>query len=466
MASIERVVANGMCVGCGACSARTGGAIPVTVNRHGFFQASLDGLGEKQLAAGSRVCPFADETPDESTLAERLFSPEIGHDAEIGRHHGVFAGRVTDETSLLGGSSGGITTWLLMQLLEEGRVDGVIHVGAGSEPMFSYLVSRSAGELESRRKSIYYSTSMAEAILSVRGDGKRYAFVGVPCFITAARHLAREDPVIGEQLRYFVGIVCGHLKSAAFAQLLAWQLGVEPDQLASADFRVKTDGRDASDYDFAATSKDGEVVQGRTRGLVGGNWGYAMFQLPACDYCDDVFAETADIVLGDAWLPEYRSDWRGTSLCVTRSIELETMLTEGAGRGELTLEPLTPQRAALSQAGNFRHRRDGLALRLADDLAAGQWVPRKRVAPGRSLSRRRKALVRSRRMLVRQSHVAFADALTKGSLDGFLATITPLMARHDAIARPSVVRRVATAPLRWIVHRLRASRAGRTPTEP
>lgn len=39
----------------------------------------------------------------------------------------------------------------------------------------------------------------------------------------------------------------------------------------------------------------------------------------ACDFCDDVFAETADIALGDAWLPEYVQDGNGTNVVVTRN---------------------------------------------------------------------------------------------------------------------------------------------------
>jgi hypothetical protein len=66
--------------------------------------------------------------------------------------------------------------------------------------LFSYVVSQTPEDLVSRRKSIYYSTSMADAMLTIKGNGKRYALVGVPCFITAGRLLARND----EQLNWLV----------------------------------------------------------------------------------------------------------------------------------------------------------------------------------------------------------------------------------------------------------------------
>ncbi|WP_425531946.1 Coenzyme F420 hydrogenase/dehydrogenase, beta subunit C-terminal domain [Ancylobacter koreensis] len=57
---------------------------------------------------------------------------------------------------------------------------------------------------------------MHEALLCIKGDGRRYAIVGVPRVITAARHLARVDAVLGQQITVFVALVCGHMKSTHF----------------------------------------------------------------------------------------------------------------------------------------------------------------------------------------------------------------------------------------------------------
>src|SRR5690606_38702641 len=42
-----------------------------------------------------------------------------------------------------------------------------------------------------------------------------------------------------------------------------------------------------------------------------GDWGAGFLQNPACDFCDDVVAETADIAFGDAWVEPYASDGPG-----------------------------------------------------------------------------------------------------------------------------------------------------------
>lgn len=434
-ASISHVVARGICVGCGGCGAVTDGRIPVTLGRFGSQQAVLDGANAADLRAGSAVCPFAHESPNEDAIADDVFSQEMAHDPRLGRFLRVSAAQVADDDYLQGSSSGGMTSWIAGRLLRDGHVDGLIHVGKGQGGLFGYTVSSTVEELASERKSAYYSTTMAQVLKSVSGDGKRYAVIGVPCFITAARLLARQSPPLAEQLAYFIGLVCGHLKSSAFAELLAWQTGVAPDELESVDFRVKYPDRDAGDYGFSARRRGEDAWRTRpNRELMGANWGHAMLQLNACNFCDDIFAETADVALGDAWLEGYRDDWRGTNVVITRNPLIQQLLDSGADAGELRVDPLTADDAARSQGGNFRHRRDGLQVRLADDAASGEWVPLKRVEPGYAhLPARRVALVRKRRELSDRSHALFAEARERGSLRHYIRGIRPLVRDYSVL---------------------------------
>src|SRR3546814_18927989 len=91
-------------------------------------------------------------------------------------------------------------------------MDGVIHVGSGdggSGSLFRYAVSHSAADRRARRKSIYYSTEMSEALFSIAGDGKRYAFVGVPWFVKAISLLMRQDARLAEKIRFRSGVEMG-----------------------------------------------------------------------------------------------------------------------------------------------------------------------------------------------------------------------------------------------------------------
>src|SRR5690606_15946361 len=99
----------------------------------------------------------------------------------------------------------------------------------------------------------------------------------------------------------------------------------------------------------------GETRTKSMSSTIDGSWGYGAFQPESCNFCDDVFAETADVVLGDAWLPEYRADWRGTNVVVTRNEHIAEILYRARAEGRITLDHLTPDRAAETQAGNYRH---------------------------------------------------------------------------------------------------------------
>ncbi|MFC3607956.1 Coenzyme F420 hydrogenase/dehydrogenase, beta subunit C-terminal domain [Stutzerimonas tarimensis] len=444
MPTISKVVENAICVGCGACSVRTDGAIPVRLNRDGYFSADLSGVDQPTLARASQVCPFAHEAADEDAISKAVIEPSPFTDSRIGRYRTIHAGRTASSDYLQGSSSGGLTSWMAGRLLEAGEVDGVIHVGRGDDGLFCYQLSHSLQALRAQRKSAYYSTTLAQVLQQIRGDERRYALVGVPCFIKAARLLCLEDPVLDRQLVFFLGLVCGHLKSAAFAELLAWQTGVAPDELEAVDFRVKAPDRDAGQYDFGALRKGStEWLTRPTQSLRGGNWGHGMFQLNACNYCDDIFAETADVAFGDAWLPQYRQDWRGTNIVVTRHAILQRLLEEGFAKGEIELEELSADDASNSQGGNFRHRREGLAVRLADDISHGKWVPNKRVLPSvTAVTTQRLALIRNRRLISEASHALYRKARERSSLSYFLDNIEPYVRRYERCSRPAFYKRL------------------------
>lgn len=457
---IEDVSARGMCIGCGACSVRTEGRIPMRFSDIGLWQALVEGADQRDLEMGSRVCPFSDDAKNEDELSYPA-APVLGlpRDARVGHYSRVAAGRRTDDDALVSSSSGGLTSWLLEQLLRSGHVDGVVHVGesASAERLFDFQVSYAATAVAAARKSQYYSTTFADALTQVRGDGMRYAIVAVPCYIKAARLLASEDPVLGEQLRFFVGLVCGHMKTSFFAESLAWQIGVPPTELDGVDFRVKNSERPASQYDFEAVPRHGGAPRSApTQSLLGGRWGHAVFQPEACNFCDDIFAETADVVLGDAWLGEYAADWRGTNVVISRNDVVDGLLAQGQEAGDLLLAPLSVRRAAQSQAGNFRHRRDGLRVRLHDDQAAGLPVPTKRVSPGTDhVTPTRATLIRHRRLLSRESFEHFRVAKRTGQLDHYLDAMRALIASYEAIDTPSA-RRVLRTRLGRLVAPARA----------
>lgn len=441
---IQEVVERGMCVGCGGCGVATRGAIPVTLTHRGIYQADLAGASPEALAAGSAVCPFSDDSPNEDVLrAPRSAVVPMSRDERLGDYSTVVAARRSSEDDLLQSSSGGLTSFVVEKLLERGEIDGVIHSApaGGGDVLFEFVVSTTPEELAGRKKSYYYATTFTDALNSVRGDGRRYAILGVPCYIRAARSICETDLELKAQLLFFVGLVCGHMKSQMFAESLGWQDGVPPHDLAQVDFRLKVPGKDAGRYDFGARAAgERELHRKPTAEMVGGSWGHGAFQPEACNFCDDIFAETADVAFGDAWLPEYKEDWRGTNVVVSRNSVIDDIIETGRADGTLTVDPLAVDDAVRTQAGNFRHRRDGLAVRLADDVAAGLSVPEKRVAPDANrVDAQRRKLIRQRRKMSESSFDLFLAAKAAGSLEVFTDGFGKLIAEYRAIETGSAV---------------------------
>ena len=136
-----------------------------------------------------------------------------------------------------------------------------------------------------------------------------------------------------------VALVCGHLKSSRYAEYLAWTQGIPPGGLEEMDFRHKQRGRPADRYAIQAVGRDqeGNRVQ-RERGVEHirwSDWGIGLFKVPACDYCDDVMGETADVSFGDAWLSQFRPETEGKNLVITRSELAERIVSDGVSRGDI-----------------------------------------------------------------------------------------------------------------------------------
>lgn len=463
---VNTVIKGGYCIGCGVCSIPDQSPFEIVMNDVGQFQARL--RPQKQSGDSLRypitsVCPFADGNPNEDAIAQALNLNSGVYTNGIGYALATFAGFVVEGDYREKGSSGGIVTWLLSSLLEEGLVDAVIHVREASgididsdTPMFRMEISRTVEEVRSGAKSRYYPVEMSGVLREVMAKPGIYALVGVPCFVKAVRLLAFQEEVIRERIRYCISLVCGHLKSENFARMLAWDAGIFPAELRSLDFRYKLLNRPANRYavKFVTRSNEKKVIP--IDDLYGYNWGFGFFKYEACDYCDDIVGETADISIGDAWLPQYVDDPLGTNILVVRNESILRLLRRAVEAGRLQLIPISPRDVVASQDAGIRHRRQGLAYRLYLKQQRGEWVPTKRVQPSKDhLTERERKIQHLRIELRNASHKAFVAAMQKGNWSLFRGTMDPLIAQYRQLYRDSIIKRVRRRLARMLARALR-----------
>lgn len=377
---IDHVCEDGFCIGCGGCQA-VEPAIQISLNKYGEYVADLSRASIEGKRKASQVCPFTSPI-NESVLSVEQFPGLTEHEA-IGNYAALYAGYAQADRD--SGSSGGILTYILKRLFEVEEIDYAVLVrprsGGGSRGLeFGFEVITNAQDVSSGATSFYYPVTYSEVLKFIAENPGRYAITGVPCFHKALRLLKRQDPIYEERIKYQLGLVCGQLKSALYFEYLLRRAGA-PGHVASASFRRKAPEGRADEYYFEAITANQAGQQHTYRvgnRQIGVNWGMGLFKPKACDYCDDVFAETADIAVMDGWLPQFVADGRGTSLIVVRDARLVDLLASGREASELHLEDLSVADMVKSQLGGLNHRRKGLAYRLA--IAAG-WTPAKRVQP-------------------------------------------------------------------------------------
>ncbi len=354
----------------------------------------------------SHQCPFSPAAANEDAIAVERFAAARHADSRIGRFEAAYVGAAAEDRFRRQGSSGGLTSWVAAELLRTRLVDGVAHVvpadPRNTDRLFEYRISRTLGDLRVGAKSRYYPIELSQVLAEIRATPGRYAIVGIPCFIKAIHLLRRVDPIVGERVTHTLGLFCGHMKSAAMVESFAWQLGTEIGDVRGLDYRIKDESRPANWYRAHLDLDDGAAKEQDWWHLADGDWGAGFFQNPACDWCDDVVAEAADISFGDAWVEPYTSDGRGTNVVIVRTAELRQMIEAAHAEGRLELKPVDAEFIVRTQAAGLRHRRDGLAYRLT-------WrrrgiVPRKRVAPSANLPLRRKLVYRLRYSIARWSH--------------------------------------------------------------
>lgn len=450
------VINNDYCVGCGACSF-VNSNYTVKMDRYGMFKANATNTVPDLDNLASKVCPFSNASKNEDEISSEIYKDAENHHKYLGKYISNYVGYVNEGEFRTKGSSGGFGKWILNELLELDKVDYVLQVVSGDKTgtLFTYQVYKKGDDILSGSKSAYYPVTLTEGLDFIKSNEGRYAITAIPCFSKAIRNVCLHDSEINSRVKFIIGIVCGHLKSTAFAESFGWQLDVHPDQLASIEFRGKIEGLKANDKGVFAIDSSG--VKSRTESskkLYGGRWEYGFFKYKACDYCDDVVGETTDVSIGDAWLETLMDDHQGNNVLVVRNREIAEIIENGIASKRLHMSETDASEVVSSQLGGIRHRREGLTYRLYNKAKHNEWAPVKRVKPGNNIAPQRKRLYLVREAMSLASHEAFLKSKQSGDFQSFVDAMTPWIKKLE---RPPLPVKVVFK-LRQILYQLRTSK--------
>jgi len=157
---LDLVVKNDLCIGCGLCAYKCPEkALVMSWDESGFIIPKLSGKcdahGECIL-----VCPFnpfpKSEVRTENELAGLFLGDTTNYHFKIGRYIDIYAGYADEFRST--SSSGGIATYILIELLRKGIIDHVFSVKdtGRTDVYYEYAIASSESEILAASKTKYF----------------------------------------------------------------------------------------------------------------------------------------------------------------------------------------------------------------------------------------------------------------------------------------------------------------------
>lgn len=365
-----------ICVGCGVCV----GVCPshhlaIEYDENNLLHVrELDNKCSDKCNMCLSACPFSNESNNEDVLSQRLYAdvPSVSHREECGYYLNCYVGYHPNLERRLESASGGLTTYVLEYLLESHQIDAAMVVGhrKGDKPYYTFTLCRNVDEVRQCTRSAYYAVHAGDALRELVADKqlKSVVIVALPCLCKAIRNACMENAILRRRVKYIIGLVCGQQKTHNFATFLGKKSGI--DNIQGIDFRTKKVGRPNGNYGVKLKGREKEKEI--TFSEYAKEWSFKLFTVQACNYCDDVFAETADMVLMDAWLPEYRYSDKGENLIITRNQELDTIIGSIPG-----IKTIDVSLVIQSQASVVQNKRSAIVIAL-QELTSRGIVLRKR----------------------------------------------------------------------------------------
>ncbi len=292
--SVAEIVENGLCIGCGLCRAVAAPEqISIVLTPEGRERPLVNTpLSSATLELINAVCPG---TRIEGAQPASHTS-EAEHDLVWGAAERLAIGYAGDPHVRFRASTGGVLTALGQFLLNSGRVDFILHVGASrEEPMRSKrrLSFDSAAVLEGAGSRYGPAAPLLDftAILERR---QPFALIAKPCDIAAVRNLAKLDPRVEQYMKYALTLVCGGASDLTKSEDLLAQFGIREEQLRLFRYRgygnpgptrLETlDGQSFElNYQAMWENEDKWMLQSR------------------CKICPDAIGESADLAASDVW---------------------------------------------------------------------------------------------------------------------------------------------------------------------
>lgn len=356
--TIETVVRNELCTGCGTCVALCPTvAIEMAKNdSKGIYVPQLYHEKCNECGICYQACPG--HYVDFEQLNQAIFGREP-EDILLGNYLNCYVGHATDYNIQYNSASGGLVTALLIFALQEGLVDGALVTGMSKKSPLEPqpFIATTREEIISASKSKYCPVPANIALNETVQSEGRFAVVGLPCHLQGIRKAEQVSKNLKERIILHLGLFCNHTPNSWGTEVLLKRLKVRNDEVIKLDYRGE--GWPGA-MKIHLKSEDLLLSLPDYWSFVGSDF----FFPKRCLMCSDHTAELADMSFGDAWLSEFEGDRVGQSIVVSRTNLGEQFLQRMADENLVQLDQVTATEVKLTQAAMLHFKKKRLKARL------------------------------------------------------------------------------------------------------
>ena len=340
----SQVIDGGLCTGCGACVALANEGTARII-------ASAEGV----IPEFSKDCELPElvwlACPGKGVDYPQLYQNHFGRlptDWRVGHIDHLWTGHASDPAIRRAGASGGVTTAVLIHLLETARIDGAVLARQciTMPEQASWFIARTREEIVACAQSVYVPIAMLEALRALI-PGERYAMTCVPEQSAALRVLQHGGEARARQIEYVLGPYTGTaLDQRAIRSLLRANKVADDDPITSLKWRAG----EWTGYLEILTGSGREVRSKK----VYYNFLIPFFITQTSLQSMDFANEFTDLSVGDAWSPKFEKLGQGFSVVASRSARMTEVINELMEKRLLTLE----QADVLEASGMHGHMID------------------------------------------------------------------------------------------------------------
>lgn len=368
--NIRQIVELNLCTICGTCEALCpNNAIKMRIDKvKGIYFPKVDENTCNNCGICCKICPGYEI--DFELLNNEIYG-KVPENLLVGNYINSYIGYSNDQKVRYNSSSGGLITQTLIFAIEKGLIDGALVTRMNKEDPLKPepFIARTKEEIVEASGSKYCPVPVNVALKEIlkSKENEKFAVVGLPCHIHGLLKAKTLNNNLNSKIILTIGLFCAGSKSYLGTEFILKKNGINPTNVKKIKYRGK-----GWPGDLRIELKDKIFTIPPDQYY---NSQFCAFTPWRCTLCPDHTCELADISFGDAWLPQFKKDKKGTSIVVSRTKLSEKILENMYSEKKIYLNPLPISQLVQSQ-GNFNDKKRHMKAKMAISKFFNKKIPK------------------------------------------------------------------------------------------